>query len=204
MRIGVVGVVSNTWLPTLVEKLRQSHPKVELRIDVNLTRVLMGRLRDGLLDLAIVAGAVNDPGLHQELLGYDDFVWMAGPSLNAPEHVLGPADLKQWPVLTLSEDSHHYPVVKQWFRDAGVLFKSALACNNMTVLAELTRRGLGVSLLPRHCYRNDIAAGRLVVLKTNPAMPRVAFSLAYRIDHVPVLAPIVAEAAKAACDLPLG
>jgi DNA-binding transcriptional LysR family regulator len=72
----------------------------------------------------------------------------------------------------------------------------------MDVLAALTMRGLGVSLLPRHCYRSELAAGRLVELDTAPRLPRVEFSLIYRNDRVPSLAPAIVEAAIAASDLP--
>lgn len=72
----------------------------------------------------------------------------------------------------------------------------------MNVLAALTMRGLGVSLLPRHCYRAEVASGRLVEIDTAPALPRVEFSLVYRKDRVPALAPGIAEAAKAASELP--
>ena len=204
VRVGVVGLVANTWLPKLVQLLRQSYPNVSLKLDVGLTRQMVERLRSGHLDLAIVAGAVADTSMHQELLGYDEFVWMAGPALRVPDETLGPAELKQWPILMLSEDSHHYPVLKQWFRDAGQAVHAAASCNNMSVLAEFTMQGLGVTLLPRHCYRDEIAAGRLVVLKTAPAIAPVAFSLVYRTDRVPVMAPFIAETAKAASDLALG
>jgi len=201
LRKGVVGVVANTWLPALVSRLREKHPRLGVKLDVGLTRLLMERLRDGHLDLAIVAGSVSDPELLAELLGYDEFVWMAGPSLPVPHGRLGPSDLKELPVLMLSEESHHYPIVRQWFRDAGVMHRPAASCNNMSVLAELTRQGLGVSLLPRQCYGPELAEGRLVVLETHPQIPRVPFSLVYRADRVPVMVPAIVETAKAASDL---
>ena len=203
VRMGVVGVVANTWLPALVARLRSSHPNVGLRLDVGLTRLLMERLHDGHIDLAIVAGVVTDGSLHQELLGFDEFAWMASPALDIGRQPLEPATLRKWPVLMLAEDSHHYPVVRHWFRNAGVTFRAATSCNNINVLAELTMQGLGVSLLPRQCYRAEIAQGRLIVLETSPAIPRVSFSLIYHADRVPLMAPVITDAAKAASDLPL-
>ena len=202
VHLGVVGVVANTWLPALVSGLRQRFPNVTLRIDASLTKLLMELLREGKLDLAIVAGPVSDPDVHRDLLGYDEFVWMASPALELPSETLAPLDIARWPVLTFTEDSHHYPVVKNWFREGGAVFRAATSCNNMDVLAALTMRGLGVSLLPRHCYRAELASGRLVELDTTPALARVEFSLVYRNDRVPALAPAIAEAAKAASDLP--
>lgn len=202
VHLGVVGVVANTWLPALVSRLRARYPQVALRLDASLTRVLLERLREGKLDVAIVAGAVTDPALHDAPLGHDEFAWMAGPTLELPAGILGPAEIARWPVLMLTEESHHYPVVRQWFRAAGVAFRAATASNNMNLLAALTMQGLGVSLLPRHCYRAEIAAGRLRVIDTAPALPRVPFSLVYRSDRAPPLAEAIAEAALAASDLP--
>lgn len=202
LRLGVVGLVANTWLPALVAALREARPRLALQIEVGLTRVLMEQLKEARIDMAIVAGPLAEAGLHAEPLGFDDFVWMAGPALATPATPLGPADIARWPVLALPEDSHHHPVVKQWFRAAGVNMKPAVSCNNMNVLARLTAQGQGVSLLPRRAYAAEIAAGRLVVLDTRPAMARVGFALVYRAERVPALAEVVAQTARAVSDLP--
>jgi DNA-binding transcriptional LysR family regulator len=201
LRMGVVGVVANTWLPRLVEELRARYPGLTLRIDMSLNRTLVERLREGRLDLAIIAGQVGEPGFAARSLGHDEFVWMAGPTLEMPPGTLGPLDLQRWPILSLSEDSFHYPVIERWFRDAGAFFRSAASCNNMNVIAELTAAGLGVSLLPRHCYRADIAAKRLVVLRTAPPIPPVEFSLIHRVDRPHPLAASIATMAMDVSEL---
>lgn len=201
LRLGVVGVVANTWLPKLVAALRGRYPGVSLRIDMSLTRALIERLRDGRLDAAIIAGELTEPGFRAEPLGHDEFVWMASPKLRIPGKVLGPADLGRWPILGLSEDSFHYPVIERWFRDAGAFHRSAASCNNMNVIASLTMAGVGVSLLPRTCYRAEVKARRLVVLRTAPAIPRVPFSLIHRVDRPHPLAGQIAALAKQASEL---
>ena len=202
LRVGVVGVVANTWLPRLVAALRERYPGITLRLDMSLTRVLVERLREGRLDLAIIAGQLSEPGFLAEPLGHDDFVWMASPSLGIPRKALGPRELQRWPILSLSEDSFHYPVVERWFRDAGAMFRAAASCNNMNVVADLTASGLGVSLLPRACYRADIAAKRLVVLNTAPPIPRVPFSLIHRVDRPHALTAAIATMANKVSELP--
>ena len=201
LRMGVVGVVANTWLPRLIAAMRARYPGVTLKLDMSLTRTLVERLRDGRLDLAIIAGQLTEPGFRADSLGHDEFVWMASPALKVPRRTLGPKDLQRWPVLSLSEDSFHYPVIERWFREGGAFFKAAASCNNMNVVAELTAAGLGVSLLPRHCFRAELAARRLVVVKTAPAIPRVEFSLIHRIDRPHPLIPPIAALAKKASDL---
>lgn len=195
LRVGVVGVVANTWLPRLVAAMRERYPGVTLRLDMALTHTLVQRLREGELDLAIIAGQLAEPGMASESLGFDEFAWMASPALRIPRAPLGPRELQQWPVLSLSEDSFHYPVIERWFREGGAIFRCAASCNNMDVIADLTAAGLGVSLLPRRCYRGEVAARRLVVLETRPAIPRVEFSVIHRLDRPhPLLAPVAALA----------
>jgi DNA-binding transcriptional LysR family regulator len=204
LRLGVVGVVATTWLPRLIERMRADHPGLNLHLDVGLTGVMLERLRAGHVDLAIVAGEVTDASLRQEVIGHDEFVWMASPALDLPAGPLGPSDLKRWPVLSFTEESHHYPVLKRWFREAGASLGPSVACNNLGVLAACTELGVGVALLPRHCHRAEIAAGRLVVLDTRPAIAPVPFSVVYRTDRVPVIATILVEKARAASQLDEG
>lgn len=201
LRMGVVGVVANTWLPKLVAALRDRYPGISLRIDMSLTRALVERLREGRLDAAIIAGELTEPGFRAESLGYDEFAWMASPRLRIPARVLKPGDLQRWPILSLSEESFHYPVIERWFRDAGTFYRSAASCNNMDVIASLTAAGLGVSLLPRACYRAELKARRLVALRTSPAIPRVPFSLIHRVDRPHPLAGRIAALAKQVSEL---
>jgi DNA-binding transcriptional LysR family regulator len=198
LRMGVVGVVANTWLPKLVAASRSRYPGVTLRLDMSLTRTLIERLRAGTLDVAIVAGPIAEPDFLAVSLGHDEFVWMASPKLRIPGKALGPRELQRWPILSLAEDSFHYPVIERWFRDGGAIFRSACSCNNMNVIAALTAAGQGVSLLPRNCYRHEIAAGRLRVLKASPPLAPVEFSVIYRADrHHPLTAPIARLAQEA-------
>jgi DNA-binding transcriptional LysR family regulator len=175
IRLGVVGLVANTWLTKLVAILRDRYPRVVLRIYVNLTRVLIDRLRDGDLDLALIAGPITEPRLKSWSLGYDEFVWMASPMLEIPDKMLTPRELQQWPILSLSEESHYYPVIERWFSDNAATYRTAVACNSMNVVAELTMEGLGVSLLPRFCYGEEVRSKKLRVLKTSPGIPPVDF-----------------------------
>jgi DNA-binding transcriptional LysR family regulator len=203
VRLGVVGLVVNTWLPAFLATLRQAYPRLTLRIDASLTRLLLERLREGKLDLAIVAGPLDDPELHCEPLGQDQFVWMDAPRPGAPPPApLTPAELAQRPVLTLSEDSYHHPIVRHWFRAGGVSLNPALSCNSMSLLGTLTAQGLGVSLLPRRGCRAELQAGRLVELPTTPALPPVPFFIVHHQARVPPLAGALAQMARAASDLP--
>jgi DNA-binding transcriptional LysR family regulator len=197
VRLGVVGLVAITWLPRLMSALRERYPNLAVVLDMGLTAMLVDKLRNGDLDLALVTGPVMESGLQAISLGFDQFVWMCAPTLDVPSRKLTPAELATWPVLGLSSQSHHYPVIERWFRDENVDYRPVISCNNVRVLAELTVTGLGVSLLPRASYHPEIAAGRLRVIDTEPQLGPVEFVALHR--HT-TTDPIVAAVASLAME----
>jgi DNA-binding transcriptional LysR family regulator len=180
VRLGVVGLVAITWLPRLMGALRERYPNLAIVLEMGLTATLVEKLRNGDLDLVLVTGPVVESGLTAISLGFDEFVWMCSPALAVPARTLTPAELATWPVLGLSSQSHHYPVIERWFRDADADYRPVISCNNVRVLAELTVTGLGVSLLPRASYQAEIAAAKLRVIDTAPRIAPVEFVALHR------------------------
>lgn len=177
VRLGAVGLVAGTWLPKVVMTMQDRHPQVNMRLEVALTQLLLDRTREGHLDLAIVAGPVEDEALDIEVLAEAEFAWMASPLLQVPGHVLGPSELGAWPLLSFPQESYHVPVIKRWFREAGATFKPSVICNSMEVIARLVAQGRGIGLLPREQMEPEIAAGRLQLLRTAPVLPGMELAL---------------------------
>lgn len=198
IRMGGVGVVALTWLPKLMTAIRSLYPGVSVVLEVALTGSLIDKVRDGELDLALVTGPISETSLASVSLGYDEFVWMAARTLRVPSAPMTPAELAMWPVLGLSTQSHHYPIIERWFRDAGADYNPIISCSNVRVLADLTLAGLGVSLLPRASFAAEIAAGALDVLNTQPRIPPVEFVGLYRSN---TMNPLTSSIATLATDI---
>lgn len=201
MRVGVAGLAAMTWFPATLQTLHDMYPRVGFKLEVGLTHALLTQLAGGKLDLAIVAGPVAHPALQVELIGSDEFAWMRGADATASsqeplERPLTPADIRALGVMSFAEDSFHYPKLQDWFSCAGVSFEPLVTCNQMAVLAELTARSVGVSLLPMKGFAQWLQAGRLQVLCVEPAFPSVDFSLVYRRGRKPVIADALLSIAR--------
>ncbi|TMS59213.1 LysR family transcriptional regulator [Imbroritus primus] len=175
IRLGVAEVVALTWLPQLVHAIRNTYRDVVLELDVQLTRPLISRLREGDLDLLLIPGPVAEPGLTSDTVGKVEFRWMAGPHFKVPSGILSPEVLQTLPVLSLSADSHHHTLIEQWFTRNQAQYNFVTRCNNLNVVASLTMANEGIGYLPVAAYSQEIADGRLVMLKTRPRMPAVEF-----------------------------
>ena len=175
VRVGVAELIAITWLPKLVKAIREKYPGVILELTMELTNGLIDKLRDGALDLALIPGPVIEPNLASESLGCVAFFWMAGREIKVPARNLSPEDLQKLPIISLSEESHHYHTIEQWFNNNNAFFKPTMRCNNMSVAAYLVMAGEGIGHLPALPYEEQIKEGKLRVLKTRPKTLAVEF-----------------------------
>jgi DNA-binding transcriptional LysR family regulator len=199
VRIGAVGIFAKTQLPRLIGQIRSNYPRIDLRIHTYLAGVLLEKLRDGEIDIALVNAPVTEPNIETIPIGHDEFAWMCSPTLGIRKAILAPADLQKWPILSFTEESHHYPIIERWFEQSHAIYKPTVSCNDMDVLARLTADGEGISLLSKKCYEKLIKSGELKVLRTAPEVPHMEFVAAYKRNAV--LHPLVQTIATMASEL---
>ncbi len=200
LRMGVVEVISVTWLPRLVKAIHANYPKVALELDEALTQDLVEDLNQGNLDLILAAGSPPGYSLSPESLGTVEFAWMASPSLGLPQRRLGPRDLQHWPVIALSRESYHHRSIEEWFSSGGAHCRRIDTCKSLGVAAALARAGLGVTLLPPRCYGAEIEAGDLQVIATTPRFHPVEFTATWGIATISPIARRIAELAAEISD----
>lgn len=195
VRIGVTEYVALTWLPDLVRELNARFPRVTLEMNVDLTLSLLGKLRGGEIDLALLPGPIEQPGLRNVSLGSVQFAWMASPALKVPERTMTPPDLDNWPILTLSRQSNLYTVLERWFEESGAIGRRADTCNSLSVLASWAIAGLGIGYLPLGYHDRDIRAGRLRVINVQPRLPVIEYVAVLDRRHPQPLVQTVADLA---------
>lgn len=197
LRIGAVGVVAGTWLPALVRELRTRHPHLELQLEIALSKSLTRKLRGSQLDVAIIAGRLEDDELRCESVGEERFAWMASPALGVGRAGLTPLDIAAQCVIAFPPESFHHSVIKAWFKAGGARYEPAVTCSSMEVIARLVAQGQGVGLLPCDYYGTEVSMGKLEILHTEPAMPGAEITLLSLARRPTAFVTAVTEAVKA-------
>lgn len=175
VRIGVTEVVAQTWLPQFVKILHQRFPNVKAKFNVALTQEVMDKLHSGGIDIVLAPGRSFESGVRAQSLGTVAFEWMASPLLHLPATSLGPEDLQAQRIIVLPRESFHHRSIEAWFQSNKITYRPSDECNSMSVVAQLTASGIGISLLPPICYQSEIRAGSLQVLQTVPRHRLVEF-----------------------------
>ncbi|MBT3658585.1 MAG: LysR family transcriptional regulator [Rhodospirillaceae bacterium] len=179
IRLGVTETVALTWLPDLVSRINTEFPEVVVELDVDLTAGVWSKLNAGDLEIALMPGPAQGPGLVAASLGYIRYDWMASTRLDIPDGELQPQDLARWPIITLAQESNLHDVIDVWFHRHNLRPRRIDVCNSLGVVASLTKAGLGISLLPPSVLRNERDRGELRLLETAPRLDDLEFQAVY-------------------------
>lgn len=153
LSVGFIYTIGPYLLPSLLPTLKREVPQMPLRINEDFTDVLMARLKDGDLDVAILALPISDPELISQAVYREPFV-AAVPS----DHAL--ADEKAITTEILTEDTMLLLSARNCFRDQVLascpscatggpsMLQRTLEGGSLETIRHMTAAGAGVTVLP--------------------------------------------------------
>ena len=200
LRLGVSELVAVTWLPLLIDRLKAQYPRAIVDLEVAPGGRILDRLKVGELHLALVAGPLWDSTLESVELAEVEFAWMASPQMDIPNRLLTPQELSRYPMLTHAPDGAVSQIFAQWQRRLGFTMQRAFTANSLMVMVQMTISGMGISSLPTAYAAAHVAEGKLVHVRTTPALPSLKYFAVYRsVDDFPFIAKVVSLSTQV-CD----
>jgi LysR family hydrogen peroxide-inducible transcriptional activator len=152
LRMGLFPTLGPYLLPHVVPAVRARFPQLELLLVEEKTETVLQQLRDGRLDVGVLALPVHDEQLHEEFLFEEDFV-LAVPRDHrlAREHRRGPAPLSvlAGESVLLLEDGHCLRAHALSVCDlAGADARAGFRATSLETLRQMVAAGVGMTLLP--------------------------------------------------------
>lgn len=166
VRLGVIPTIGPFVLPYAMPPLRRKYPALQLYLVEDLTERLVASLRDGSLDLALIALPFNTPGLETMVLFEDSFL-VAAPRdhpLMKRETMIA-ADVQAEKLLLL-RDGH-------CLRDHALSacgvhaarHDDAFEATSLMTLVQMVDNGLGVTLLPKMAVDRGLLKGTKLAVR---------------------------------------
>lgn len=178
IRLGVTELVAVTWLADLVALINREFPAITVELDVDLTYNQVRKLETGALNIALIPGPIDVPGFAQVSLGLVRMCWVASPVFEIPDEVHPTDSLHRWPLLILTKNSNlHSKVISSLGHAAHP--SRINVCNNIGTLAAMAIAGIGIAYLPIEYYAQEIAEGKLRVIRTEPQLPDLEYFAVY-------------------------
>lgn len=163
-RLGAAETLVQTWLHHLIDQLHQTYPALVVEIHVDTTHVLRSQLAAHHIDLALLVGASHDPKESNLHLCNYELAWVAAPELRLQGRKLTIAELGKFPIITYPSSSQPYGEVKKLLAEAGVKAPRIYGSASLSTVVQMTRRGIGPSVIARAFIADDITEGKLHVL----------------------------------------
>lgn len=181
--IGVTDLVALSWLPELLSELAQQYPDTMIEPEIDLTANLISRLQRREVDLTICPAFPDQTDFTHSELANIELSWLASPGLTGGRTRLSREEILDLTLLTQSQQSVMHDVLKPIVSSENLPFRKVLFCNNMAALAELASAGLGITLLPATFFRRHIESDRLVIVKSDIALPMLKYYVSYHSSY---------------------
>lgn len=182
LRVGLIPTVAPYILPTVLHGLPGHLPDLDIRVVEDQTARLLGSLREGSLDVAILALPAEAAGIAEIPMYDEDFV-LALPTGHplAGRRRVNPSTLAELPLLLLDEGHCLRDQALEVCRLAGVspdLGQTRAA--SLATAVQCVEGGLGVTLIPDTAVESETAGGELATARFSSPRPGRRIGLVYR------------------------
>lgn len=169
LTVSIVPAFGGKWLLRRLDRFRELHPGIEIRIDA--TERVVDFTREQ-VDVAIRYGDGCYPGLRVDCLLAEEVYPVCSPRLlEGPHPLREPADLAHHTLLRAAWNPRYptWPDWEMWLKAAGlqdlpVTYGLEVSGDSETLILEEAAAGRGVVLASNVLAGDDLAAGRLVRL----------------------------------------
>ncbi len=180
LRVGVIPTIGPYLLPSVLPRLHEAFPKLQLSVRESQTRVLARELLAGTLDLLIVALPLEEPDTEQLPL-FDDVFALALPT----QHPLGArasvaqADLTGEHLLLLEEGHCLRDQTLAVGQAAGASELDDFRASSLATVVQMVANGYGCTILPELALPVEVGERQgihVVAFKTPPPVRTVGLA----------------------------
>jgi DNA-binding transcriptional LysR family regulator len=202
LRLGATEGAAITWLPRFVVELRSRHPHMHLDVEIGSSTSLHGRLRDGLLDIAIVSAVVRSTGMARFPVGTAHTGWYCSPRLGLSE-TLTPGELERQPLLIQGAAGGAGLQLAKWLQERDLRPSNVIHSDSLMALLGMAAASLGLTNLPRAVAQEALARKALREVTLTLGSPSLDYIALVRIDAISAFHRAVVQLACVTCNFDL-
>jgi len=155
--LGVIPTIGPYVLPTVLPQLRMAYPHLPLILQEEKTYILLRRLHEGKIDLALLALPIDIGDLKSQDIAEEPFVLtMPNKHPLASQKIITESTLEGQEVLLLEDGhclrEHALSVCKQM----GAYEQTQVQASSLSTLAQMVANGLGITLLPATTLSREV------------------------------------------------
>ncbi|MEJ2377551.1 MAG: LysR family transcriptional regulator [Pseudolabrys sp.] len=167
LRLAASQTVGNYWLPPLMDRYRVKYPGIALGLTIGNTETVAASVRDGIADVGVVEGPVDDPALSVTPVADDELVLVVAAGLRPKRQAPSAADLKAMRWVSRERGSATRALFELALDKAGVRLAEIdlmLELPSNEAVRAVVEDGAGAAVLSKLVVASSLESGVLVAL----------------------------------------
>lgn len=160
LRVGSLETTTALRLAPLLGQFAKTYPDVRLVISTGTTRKLLDDVIAYRLDGAFVAGPVNHPDLHQDVVFREELALVTSRAVRTLDDLAGIPDLK---TIVFQIGCSYRQRLETVLADMGIVTAKPLEFGSLDAIISCASAGVGVTLLPKGVVAEAWHEGRIAV-----------------------------------------
>jgi DNA-binding transcriptional LysR family regulator len=185
LRIGASTTIATYFLPPVLGRFHLRHPRVRIRAASANTRTILRLLLESKIDVALVEGPVSHPRVDVVPWREDELVVIAHPEDRfARRASVAVQELAERQFLVREPGSGTRDVSEAALARHGVRLRNIMRVGGTEVMKQAVAAGLGLAVVSRAAAADQIALGRLAVVRVEELELRRTLTLLRLRDRV--------------------
>ena len=190
LSIGASCTAGNFAMPCTIQSFKHKFPDAHIKLDIANTNTTLKKLINNEIDVAVVEGDINFPGVTKLVLAKKDLVLVL-PNTNAFKcrKEISLRELKDKPFVMREKGAAIPEILKNTFAKLGYNlyeFNIVAEMNSIHSVKAAIEGGMGVSVVPRVAVQNELAAGSIKEIKIREIDDlSIDINLVYHADKEP-------------------
>lgn len=170
LEVGASTIPGTYFLPPALSRFKQQHPRVEVALRIGDTHEVLGMVRRGEVELAVVGELPEEAGLRRQPYRSDELALVVSPEHRwAKEGLADLAELAEEPFILRERGSSTRETGEALLQRLGVVPRIAMEWESTEAIKKAVEAGLGVSLLSALAVELEVSHRILAVVR-HPAL----------------------------------
>ncbi|MDK2817582.1 MAG: hypothetical protein PWR22_2211 [Moorella sp. (in: firmicutes)] len=179
--VGASSSIGSYALPCTIYSFKEKYPDANIKLLVGNREETIQKLLDRTIDIGLIEGPVDQPGLATRGVAEDELLLIVPPGWQGQERVTL-EELCRLPLILREEGSGTRGVIARALAGQGLTIANlnvVLELNSNDAIKSAITAGHGVSLLSRLAIRREIQTGTLKALQVDGISFRSTFNIVY-------------------------
>lgn len=188
IRIGVSTTITEKFLLPYLKKFHELYPNITIHMYTDISNELLDKLKNGLIDLAIVHIIDKDYGydidikkikkIHSCFVVNDTFKELIKKDVSIKE-------LINYPIILQTKGSNSRDFIEKIEIDNNIIFKNNIESSSYTLISEFAKMGLGIGISTKEYIEEDLNNKLLYEIKLQEKLPNRYIGIATLKNQTP-------------------